>query len=217
MSFVASDWMPRYLVANCWDNLSGFVATKLMPGFAASGGVVEGIKAVGGGLSNPASARAGDEEDEKRVMEAYGMTRAQKEEVQKLGLKMMFTETTSGANDEALLCSQKSTDPDEVTWGVCNDYRTFVPALAEKWEAILGGYPVKLRIRAFFAENDALVGEGGRAFWTDCWGGRRCGDGVEYTGRVVGGTTHDSIGDPENGVLEEVLGEARRALVGEGV
>ncbi|ELR03795.1 hypothetical protein VC83_04751 [Pseudogymnoascus destructans] len=140
MSFVASDWMPKFLVANHWDALSGFVATKLLPAFAASGGVMEGIAALGGGLSNPAGARSGggDEEDDEAAMKAFGMTRARRSEVQKLGLKMMFTEETSGANAEALLCSQKGPAP-EISWGVCNDYRTFVPLLSEQWEARGGG------------------------------------------------------------------------------
>lgn len=213
MSFVASDWMPKFLVANHWDALSGFVATKLLPGFAASGGVMEGLAALGGSLSNPAGARGKkeDEEDDEAAMKAFGMTRARKSEVQKLGLKLMFTEETSGANAEALLCSQKGTE-EEVSWGVCNDYRTFVPLLSEQWEA-RGGGEVKLKVQAFFAEDDAMIGEGGRRFWEECFvGGRGGGGGIEYGGRVVGGTTHDSIGDPENGVLEEVLREARRAL-----
>ncbi|OBT90814.1 hypothetical protein VE02_00381 [Pseudogymnoascus sp. 03VT05] len=221
MSFVASDWMPKFLVANHWDALSGFVATKLLPGFAASGGVMEGIAALGGGLSNPAAARGGegrtrvDGEDEAASMKAFGMTRARKGEVQKLGLKMMFTEETGGANAEALLCSQKGA-PEEVSWGVCNDYRTFVPLLSEQWEARGregGEGGVKLKVQAYFAEDDNMIGEGGRRFFEECWGGEKAG--VEYKGRVVGGTTHDSIGDPENGVLEGVLREARRALGGD--
>ncbi|OBT91390.1 hypothetical protein VE01_10626, partial [Pseudogymnoascus verrucosus] len=165
MSFVASDWMPKFLVEKCWDGLSGFVATRLLPGFAASGGVVEGIAALGGRVSNPAAAaggRGGDDEDEAASMKAFGMTRARKSEVQKLGLKMMFTEETSGANAEAVLCSQKGT-PEEVSWGACNDYRTFVPALSEQWEA-RGGGGVKLKVQAFFAEDEAMIGGGGRRF-----------------------------------------------------
>ncbi|OBT69005.1 hypothetical protein VE03_01363 [Pseudogymnoascus sp. 23342-1-I1] len=215
MSFVASDWMPRPLVEKYWNSLSGFIATKVMPSFAASGGVMEGLAALGGSLSNPVGAgrgEVGESEDEKSAVEAFGMTRARRNEVSKLGLKLMFAEETGGANDEALLCSQKG-DLAEVSWGVCNDYRTFVPALAEMWEERLGG-TAKLKVQAFFAEDDAMIGEGGRRFFEDCWGGSRCGNGIEFSAKVVGGTTHDSIGDPENGVLEEVLREARRTLEG---
>lgn len=168
MSFVASDWMPKYLVANHWDALSGFVATKVMPGFAASGGVMEGIAALGGSLSNPVGAMGGDGRredevaDDARAMEAFGMTRARRNEVARLGLKLMFTEETSGANDEALLCAQKGPAA-EVSWGVCNDYRTFVPALAKMWEERLGGV-AKLRVQAVFAEEDAMIGGGGGSF-----------------------------------------------------
>ncbi|KFZ13069.1 hypothetical protein V502_06784 [Pseudogymnoascus sp. VKM F-4520 (FW-2644)] len=217
MSFVASDWMPKFLVANHWDALSGFVATKLLPGFAASGGVMEGIAALGGSLSNPMGARGGEGRsedevaDDARAMEAFGMTRARRNEVARLGLKLMFTEETSGANDEALLCAQKG-PPAEVSWGICNDYRTFVPALAEMWEERLGGV-AKLRVQAVFAEEDAMIGEGGRKFFEDCWKSRS-GNGIEFTSSVAGGTTHDSIGDPEKGFLEVVLREAKRALEG---
>lgn len=214
MSFVASDWLPRPLVEKYWDSLSGFMATKVMPSFAASGGVMEGLAALGGSLSNPGGARVGEgeSEDEKSAVEAFGMTRGRRNEVARLGLKLMFAEETSGANDEALLCAQKGT-PDEVSWGVCNDYRTFVSELAEMWKERLGDV-TKLRVQAFFAEEDAMIGEGGRRHFEECWGRERCGEGIEFSAKVVGGTTHDSIGDPENGVLEEVLREARRALEG---
>ncbi|KFX95102.1 hypothetical protein V490_04023 [Pseudogymnoascus sp. VKM F-3557] len=225
MSFVASDWMPKFLVANHWDNLSGFVATKIMPGFAASGGVIEGLAALGGGLSNPVSGgrkrEEKEEEDEARAMKAFGMTRARKELVSNMGLKFMFAEETSGANAEALLCSKKGTEL-EVGWGVCDDYRTFVPALADKFVGIAeerqgrDAQLTKLRVHAYFAADDAMIGEGGRKHFEDCWKSRRCGEGIEFRGEVVPGTTHDSIGDPENGVLERVLREARRTLEGGG-
>ncbi|OBT67401.1 hypothetical protein VE03_03072 [Pseudogymnoascus sp. 23342-1-I1] len=178
MSFVASDWMPKYLVANHCDALSGFMATKVLPSFAASGGGRGG--------------RGKDEvADDARAMEAFGMTRARRNEVARFWLKLMFTEETSGANAEALLCAQKGPPTEERLGGVA-----------------------KLRIQAVFVEDDAMIGEGGRKFFEDCWKGRRCGDGIEFTSSVAGGTTHDSIGDPEKGFLEVVLREARKALEG---
>ncbi|CAG8975835.1 hypothetical protein HYALB_00009415 [Hymenoscyphus albidus] len=220
MSFVASNWMPKALVEKHWDNVSGFVATKLLPGFAASGGLMEGIAAAAGSNSSgcPGSTKAKkqkqDHDDEMTSMELYGMTCAQRNEVENLGLKYMFAENTSGANDEALLCLRKGKETD-VGWGVCEDYVAFVPKLAEKWKKSSGdgeSAKLKLRLQVYYAASDAMSGEGGRKFFEECWREDKCGDAIEFLGSTVPDTSHDSIGFSENGVLEKVFREAKKAL-----
>jgi hypothetical protein len=155
-----------------------------------------------------------DGDDEARSMEVYGMTRAQEGAVSKLGLKYMFAETTSGANDEALLCLRKGTEAD-VGWGVCEDYGAFVPKLAEEWKRFSRNgehSDIKLRLQVYFATSDAMSGEGGQSYFKECWREERCADGIEFQGTVAENTTHDDIGLPERGVLEKVFREAKRAL-----
>jgi len=223
MSFVASGWMPKVLVEKHWDNVSGFFATKLLPGLAASGGLMESFAALGGSASSSSASvldrsktkkQKEDDGDEARSMEAYGMTPAQKNAVSKLGLKFMFAEDTSGANDEALLCLRKGSEAD-VSWGACEDYGAFVPKLAEEWKRFSGDGEhggMKLRVQVYFASSDAMSGEGGQKYFEECWGRERCGDGIEFQGSVAEDTSHDNIGYPEKGVLEKVFREAKRAL-----
>lgn len=222
-SFLASDLMPKFLVEKHWNNVSGFFATKFLPSLAASGGLIESFPAFGASKSaGSASSLDGsktkkqkeDEEDEVSSMEAFGMTRAQKNAVSSLGLKYMFAENTTGANDEALLCLRKGADAD-VSWGVCQDYGAFVPKLAKEWKRFSSERDrsdTKLRLQVYFASSDVMSREGGQKYFEECWEKERCGDGIEPEGSVVENTTHDSIADPEKGVLEKVLREAKRAL-----
>lgn len=214
MSFVASNWMPKVLVEKHWDNLSGFVATKILPSFAASGGLMESVASSSGILgASKAKKEKEEDDDDAKSMELYGMTCAQKKEVSQLGLKFMFAEETSGANDEALLCLRKGTEAD-VGWGVCEDYATFIPKLAEKWKGTSdnGENAPKLKMQAYFASSDVMSGEGGQKYFQQCWENGKCGDAIEFVGTVVEDTSHDTIGFPEKGVLERVLREAKTAL-----
>lgn len=206
--------MPKVLVEKHWDNLSGFVATKILPSFAASGGLMESVASsthvLGGSKSKK---QKEDDDDDAESMELYGMTCVQKKEVSNLGLKFMFAEETSGANDEALLCLRKGTESD-VGWGICEDYAAFVPKLAEKWKGVSENQddPPKFRMQAYFASSDVMSGEGGQNYFQHCWEKEKCGDAIEFLGTVVENTSHDNIGFPEKGVLENVLREAKRAL-----
>lgn len=211
MSFIASDWMPKALVEKHWDNLSGFVATKILPSFAASGGLMESVASSSGVLGGSKSKKQKEEDDDDaKSMELYGMTCAQKKKVSSLGLKFMFAEETSGANHEALLCVRKGTDAD-VGWGICEDYGAFVPNLAKKWKDD-GEVASKLKLQVFFASSDAMSGEGGQNYFQECWEKVKCGDTIEFEATVVENTSHDNIGFPEKGVLERVFREAKKAL-----
>jgi len=195
----------------------------MLPSLAASGGLMESVATLGGSASSSSACdldrsktkkQKEHHDDEARSMEDYGMTRAQKNAVADLGLKYMFAEETSGANDEALLCLRKGTEAD-ASWGVCEDYGAFVPKLAEEWKRFSGGsehVSLKLRLQVYFASSDAMSGEGGQKYFEECWGRDRCGDGIEFLGSVAEDTSHDDIVTPEKGVLEKVFREAKRAL-----
>lgn len=104
-------------------------------------------------------------------------------------MQFMFQERTVGSNSEALHCLRKEPN----TWGKCEDYEVFVRELVELER---GRASVPLRVRAFFAESDSMIGKKGQAYFEKCWHQINDGDfriGVEFESRIVAGTDHDSL------------------------
>jgi hypothetical protein len=73
---------------------------------------------------------------------------------------------------------------------------------------VLRGEGRRLRVRVFYAEKDALTGDGGAASkgakWFDgCWEGD--GDVIDYQSRTVQGADHDSVWGLRWGAMQEVF------------
>lgn len=144
------------------------------------------------------------ERNRQRIERDYGLPVPLQKELQTLTQKAMFGENMAGADSEALLCLRKGPAG---LWGECEDYPRFVRKLAElergRRRATGGaagdnGSGEKLRINAYFAESDAMIGSRGQRYFEDCWKGSS-GVGDEFQDALIfrtvtiSETDHDSI------------------------
>jgi len=122
-------------------------------------------------------------------------------------MKMLFTENTSGAADEALLLLKSSK---EISWDACEDYMEYVSKLAAR----LRDKPLgkKLRVHAIFAERDKLIGQGGKRFFSDCWGRDDVRDVISFVAEIDKGSSHDTVLMPERGVIGRICMETKSSV-----
>ncbi|OAA68847.1 alpha/beta hydrolase fold-1 [Cordyceps fumosorosea ARSEF 2679] len=109
----------------------------------------------------------------------------------------IFSENTTGSSDEARHCARKSAPG---SWGKADDYSVFVEEVARQERSRRGGdadaaSPAKLKVMAFFAASDHIIGEGGRGYVEKCWNGKAgdFGDAFEFRSKTVAGTGHDEL------------------------
>lgn len=167
----------------------------------------------------PSSAGSGkdtpQERNRQKLAVEYDVSRDFQVELESLLGKRIMKENTVGANSEALLCARKGKG---WSWGECDDYATFVETLvtAERQKHQTDSNTRshgKLRIRAYFAENDVMVGVGGRKYMENCW--RRqdgsLNDVLDFESATIADTDHDSLVLSVN-VLEKVFADAGGSL-----
>ncbi|KKY32433.1 hypothetical protein UCDDA912_g07595 [Diaporthe ampelina] len=137
------------------------------------------------------------ERNRQKIESDYGLTVELQKELQTLALKSMLSENVVGADSEALCCLRKGPAG---LWGDCDDYALFVRKLAELERSRRadegGGNTKTLRISAYFAESDALIGQKGQSYMEDCWkgsGGDGFQDVLNFTTTTVKETDHDSV------------------------
>ena len=110
--------------------------------------------------------------------------------------KYMFScvvaEDISGSSDEAVLYLRKGDPP--VPWGEWQTYDEAANLVAE--ESRRTGSC--LRIAAFHADADHLVGRKGGIYFDRCWRSAvRDGDEIQHSSEICPGTNHDSILAPD--------------------
>lgn len=137
------------------------------------------------------------ERNRQRIEDDYGLSVELQKELQTLTLKAIFSENMVGADSEALCCLRKGPAG---LWGECDDYALFVKKLAELERSRRadegGGNREKLRISAYFAETDAMIGKRGQSYMEDCWkgnGGGEFQDVLSFTATTIKETDHDSV------------------------
>lgn len=137
------------------------------------------------------------ERNRQRIERDYGLPEELQKELQAQTLKSMLRENMVGADSEALCCVRKGPAG---LWGDCDDYVLFVRKLAElergRRAEDSGGNREKLRISAYFAETDAMIGKRGQSYMEDCWKGSGEGefqDVLGFTTTTVKETDHDSV------------------------
>lgn len=137
------------------------------------------------------------ERNRQKIESEYGLSVELQKELQPQTLKVMLGENMVGADSEALCCLRKGPAG---LWGDCDDYAVFVKKLAELERSRRaedgGGNPDKLRIRAYFAETDAMIGKKGQSYMENCWkgnGGDEVLDVLDFTTTTVKETDHDSV------------------------
>lgn len=151
---------------------------------ATSGAIIASLTA-----SFPSKSGDNQAKNSLYIAQNYELDVDQQKEISSSMMQGMFKEETVGSNSEALLCLRKEPN----IWGQCEDYEVFVREVVER-ERARDGAPLK--VYAFFAESDSLIGKKGQAYVEKCWHQVNDGDSrgvVEFDSRVVLGTDHDSL------------------------
>lgn len=206
-SKVTAMQMMQYIPAQAfaaWHHIAPLLAT--------SGVVVN--KASGIFASSTGSNSSQDtpqERNRQKLALEYDVPRDFQIELESLLGKKITEENTVGANSEALLCARKGKG---WSWGECDDYATFVETLAgaERQKHQLNSQTEshkKLKIRAYFAENDVMVGVGGQKYMEACWGRGEgsFSDILDFDSATIASTDHDSVVQSIE-VLEKVFADA---------
>lgn len=192
---------------NYWDNLVGLITNQVSPTLASSSGGLSAFAGVFRGKDgNETNKKV--EEEESKCEEGYGMSLSVKKEVEKMMRKYIFEENTKGANDEARLCLKSI---EGCGWDACEDHPEFVKNLKQSWEKTTNGEGEKgkLKVKIVFAEEDALIGKKGMEYFKECWTQEKCGRGIEVECVQTEGTDHDSVINPEKGVMQSILSTAK--------
>ena len=216
-AFQIAQYIPT-MAFGVWHHIPRFFITQAGPALASSGAAFTAVSRVMSPSLVAGDGREGQERSETdrnraRIQSDYGLSRDFQVTLDDLCLKAMFSENTVGANSEALQCLKKG--PDQL-WGVCDDYQAFVRQLVELERTrrtstvIDGSEPKRLRVVAYFAETDALVGAKGQQYMENCWiGGKGLSfeDVLDFATNTVGGTNHDTVVQSVQ-VLEGVFAES---------
>lgn len=174
------------------SSVQGFVASKLAPALAFSGGLVSSSSSAA--LFGPQSAAAdaagpsvGSPED---AAAKYGVDVATAKLARALAVQYARAEETTAPNEEAKLCLRKGGAGD---WGAGADYRACVRGVAAGEGRGGAGGKARLRVLGCFAASDAMIGRGGQRYFEECWGQEGVGGWVDFEARVYEGTDHDSV------------------------
>jgi hypothetical protein len=146
-------------------------------------------------------------DEEEKYLEMTGMTKEKATKFLEMVRMWIFTENTKGGNEEALLCLKKSKPG---LWGICEDYEEYATSLRSKLGSDQPGS--RLKLHAFFAEDDMMIGNGGKKYFDKCWTPQICGDVIGYESIQLEKTDHESIISPIHGVLSKIFEEARVSL-----
>lgn len=189
--------LAQYIPASAfsvWHLIPKFFVLKAGPALASSGAVVtKASNVISGGGQDDSEL----ETNRQRMETVYHLPRDVQIEIDALVMKKVFEENTVGANSEALQVLKKGP---ALSWGKCEDYETFVREVVdrERDRRSAGNNEgiAKLKVAAYFAETDALVGPKGQAYMEECWKGKEegeFGDVIDFETHTVHGADHDSV------------------------
>ncbi|KAI7596789.1 hypothetical protein KC346_g14991, partial [Hortaea werneckii] len=192
-SALPSSWI------DSWDTINRFLLDNVMPVFSWSGGAMAS-------MSSAAPAEPGmDDSSDMTVGQKYGVSEEAGKCIEKLLMKYWLSESTIASNEEALLGLKKGKASD---WGVCDDYEAFVQLCAQQEQqrqtANMDGD--KLHVQMYFAENDIMIGEGGRDYFHNSWKQSGVEELIDVESKILPGTNHDTaILDPKKGALKHIF------------
>ncbi|KAI7490930.1 hypothetical protein KC351_g322 [Hortaea werneckii] len=192
-SALPSSWI------DSWDTINRFLLDNVMPVFSWSNGAMAS-------MSSAVPPEPGtDDSSDMTVGQRYGVSEEAGKCIEKLLMKYWLSESTIAANEEALLGLKKGRPSD---WGVCDDYEAFVQMCAQQ-EQQRGTANLdrdKLHVQMYFAENDIMIGEGGREYFHKSWEQSGVEGLIDVKSRSLPGTNHDTaILDPNKGALKHIF------------
>ncbi|RAH72940.1 alpha/beta fold hydrolase [Aspergillus aculeatinus CBS 121060] len=198
LSMQMAQMLPK-AVLNQWNKLIGFTLTKATPAFGASSGILTNMSS-----SLPGIGKSLDPEEADDCLTTYGMPVEAVEKLEKITMEYMFTESSTGINDEAMICLKKGPLG---LWGACEDLPAYVRQLGQLEQDHKQHHPQEapLRLKAIFADKDSMIGSKGQQYFVQCFTRAELGGGVAFESVVMPGTDHDSIWSTRTGVLEKLM------------
>ena len=188
---------------NSWHSIVGFINQKIAPSVSWSGGVVSSVSGI---FSSDSSSSSDD-----NLVEKYGTAPKVAKEIERLVGKYFFEgEDVTGANEEAKLCLKKKGPG---AWMICEDYQAHVESLTqqEKERVRSGSERPRLKVHAYFAESDVMIGKGGQKYFEQLWSQDGVSESIEYQSHELPGTNHDSVLiDHKKGALKTIFEEVKR-------
>ncbi|KAM3464806.1 hypothetical protein NHJ6243_002129 [Beauveria neobassiana] len=185
---------PAYSLFN---GLSRFAARGMLTTVSSSEAV---FNAFGMGKRSEAEERAvqsWDQENSLKLERECGLSTKFQGALQLQTVEHIFSENTAGSSDEARHCARKVA---QGSWGKADDYAVFVKEVAEqersrRGKTTDGVSAAKLKVMAFFAATDNIVGEGGRKYVEKCWQGTpgEFDDAFEFRYKTIAGSGHDEL------------------------
>ncbi|PSK46024.1 hypothetical protein B9Z65_4992 [Elsinoe australis] len=187
------------------DSLSGistFVNNKIRPSASWSGGIISAAAQ----FAFPPSTDVPTAEPSSSTtpLERYGYDKDTAETIEKLSFKYQFQESTKGANEEAKLCLGKCNEDD---WGEAADYLCCIRTIAVNESSTSRGSDVaRLKVEAFFAGSDVMIGKRGQQFFEQCWQRQEVAGEVDFKTSAFPEADHDSVlVDHKKGALKVVF------------
>ncbi|KAE8356357.1 Alpha/Beta hydrolase protein [Aspergillus coremiiformis] len=200
-SHVTSMQIAQYLPGKAfdiWNLIPKFLLLKAGPAFASGAAAMSktwNVVSSGSSISVSGRSEAEQEKNRRQIEKDYGLARDVQTEIHFLMLRFMFEENTVGANSEAVQCLRMGADC-EKTWGKCKDYGVYVRELVDL-ESGRDRKPGedRLKVRAYFAETDSMIGKKGQQYVEECWNGNTEGfaSALDFETTTFPGLDHDSL------------------------
>ena len=139
--------------------------------------------------------------------------------VSRLIMPYLLEENRNGSKDEALLCLKRIYDGKNNPWGLFEDYDQAVMMLVKQEddlaaERVSQDYK-KLKVQAFFAESDMMIGKQGAAWIDQCWQQEGVAERIEYTSTTILGANHETVGSADNGAVYDICEEVVKSFAKE--
>ncbi|GMG25285.1 unnamed protein product [Aspergillus oryzae] len=200
-SHVTSMQMAQYVPVkafNVWNLIPKFLLLKAGPAFTSSEAAItktSNVISSGSGFSSGGENYTELERNRRQIEYEYGLSRDVQAEIDSLIFQFMFEESTVGANSEALQCLRKGSDSSN-TWGKCENYEAYVKELVDlEGRRHRRTGQEKLKVRAYFAGNDSMIGKAGQDYVEECWARdtREFKDALDFESRTFTQLEHDSL------------------------
>ncbi|KAJ1709607.1 Alpha/Beta hydrolase protein [Aspergillus flavus] len=200
-SHVTSMQMAQYVPVkafNVWNLIPKFLLLKAGPAFTSSEAAItktSNVISSGSGFSSGGENYTELERNRRQIENEYGLSRDVQAEIDSLIFQFMFEESTVGANSEALQCLRKGSDSSN-TWGKCENYEAYVKELVDlEGRRHRRTGQEKLKVRAYFAGNDSMIGKAGQNYVEECWARdtREFKDALDFESRTFTQLEHDSL------------------------
>lgn len=191
-------------ILDSWHNVMRFVAQKVQPAVAWSGGVTTAVTGLFGSSD--------DSESDAALVAKFGTSAEVGRKIEKIATKYCFAEDMRAGTEEAKLCLRKG-GPD--SWMICDDYKNYVHSLAQKEKDAASSDPAhhKLKIRVFYAESDIMIAEGGKKYFDECWKVPDVLEQVNFESETLPGTDHETASvDVDKGAVRTIFEEIKAAF-----